>query len=104
MTRFDQITLPRPADSVDVSPATTAKRTGPAMWIAPGSLEVPFDRELTTTEVAAVRALLTVPTDEAATWRSDLEKYLALTTPTTAQNTAAIRTLAHLALDMLDRK
>lgn len=96
--------LPRPADSVDLSTATTAKRTGPAVWAEPGWLEIPFDRELTPAEVSAVTALLTAPTNAVATWRRQVEDYLALATPSTAQNAAVIKILARLVLDALNRR
>ncbi len=102
--RFDIWSLPRAADQVDLSGATTAKRTGPAWFGADGRLEIPFDRTLTTTEVAAVTKLLTAPSDAVATWRGQVQDYLAVTTPTTAQNTAAIKNLARLLLDVLDRQ
>ncbi len=102
--RFDGVALARPADDVDLSSVTTAKRTGPAVWVAPGSLEVPFSRTLTATEVAAVRELLTAPTDAVATWRGQVQDYLAQTSPSTADNAAAIKNMARLLLDVLDRQ
>lgn len=102
--RFEIKTLARSADATDLSAATTAKRTGPAAWTADGWLDIPFDRALTAAEVVAVTRLLTAPTDAVATLRTQLQDYLALTSPSTADSKAAITSLARLVLDVLDRK
>ena len=100
---FDDIVLARSADDVDLSSVTTATRTGPAAWVAPGSLEIPFSRALTDSEVAAVRQLLTAPTDAVAQWRAQVSDFLAIPSPTPAQTTAAFQNLVRLTLDLLDR-
>ncbi|MCW3041181.1 MAG: hypothetical protein JWM31_3086 [Solirubrobacterales bacterium] len=82
---------------------TTAVRTGPATWVAPGVLEIPFNRDLTATEIAGVRQLLAAPTDAAAQWRQQVTDFLALTSPTPTQSADAIRSLSRLVLDLLDR-
>lgn len=96
--------LARPADLVDLSSATSAQRTGSSWWAEDGRLEIPFDRDLTPAEVVAVTALLTAPTDVTAELRDRVETYLAYESPTTADNTAVLRSLARLALELLDHQ
>lgn len=104
--RFEITALPvgRIADEVDLSSATTAKRTGPAAFAADGRLDIPFDRALTPAEVDGVTRLLTSPTDTTAALRKQVTDYLALTSPSTVQNTAMFKGLSRLVLEILDRQ
>lgn len=98
--------LARPADDVDLSAVTGgAKRTGPARWDPnePGVLILPFDRELTPAEEAAVVLRLQSPSDDEATWRASAAAWLSVANPSVVQNTEHLRTLTRLMLNLLDR-
>lgn len=95
--------LARPADEVDLSPATTATRNGPAAWAEDGRLEIPFDRDLSPEEVAAVTLLLTSPTNTEAALRDHAQRFLAIAQPTAADNTAMLKNLARLVLELSSR-
>lgn len=102
--RFYITQLPRPADDVDFSSATTAKQTGPAKWASAGELDIPFDRKLTAAEAAAVELLLTSADNTEASVREQCANFLANPSPTTAQNSAHLKLLTRLLLDQLDRR
>ena len=69
-------TLARAAD-VDVSDLTTAKRTGRARWVSPTRLSIPFDKDPTPAEVAAIRRRLTTATPEEEALVASMESSLA---------------------------
>jgi hypothetical protein len=92
--RFDLPTVARSVDDTDLSDLTTAARTGPAVWLEDGALEIPFDRDLTDTEVAAIsnRLLTTDAAKEAIRWV--LVQYTANEAPTAAETRQAWDTIA----------
>lgn len=94
--------LVRPADEADLTGVTTAKRTGPAAWVADGVLDVPFDRTLTATELEGVRRRLTSVTDEEATIRDATLAFLSLSAPTAAETVDQVRRLTRIVLGLLD--
>lgn len=100
--KFKVARLPRAADSVDISDLTTAKRSGPAVWVDDGVLEVPFDRDLTQTEIDAIRLRLMSESSSEEGDRKAAANYLALTSPTVAQSAAQLQRLTRLVLGLLD--
>jgi hypothetical protein len=92
--RFELGTVARPVDDVDFSDLTTATRTGPAVWLEDGGLEIPFDQDLTDTEVAAVvnRLLTADAAKEAIRWV--LVQYRDNPAPTPAETQEAWNTIA----------
>lgn len=94
-------TVARPVDDVDLSDLTTAVRTGPAVWTDDG-LDIPFDRDLTPDEVAAVVLRLTTvdAADEQA--RVMLTDYLNNAAPSAEETDAQVRLLTALAVKLMD--
>jgi hypothetical protein len=92
--RFALPTVARSVDDTDLSDLTTAARTGPAVWADDGSLDIPFDRDLTDTEVAAIsnRLLTTDAAKEAIRWV--LVQYTANEAPTAEETRQAWDTIA----------
>jgi hypothetical protein len=92
--RFDLATLARPVDDTDFSDLTTATRTGPAVWTEDGALDIPFDRDLTDTEVAAIsnRLLTADATKDRIRWV--LVQYRENPAPTPAETQEAWNTIA----------
>lgn len=102
--RLDISTVARSVDDTDFADLTTAKRTGSAVWVDDGVLEIPFDRDLTPAEADAVALRLTTQDSAEEQLRKALEAYLQLTSPTAAQNAAVLKPLARLALRLLDKR
>lgn len=96
--RFELATLARPVDDTDFSDLTTAQRTGPATWTDDGGLDIPFDRELTATEVAAISNRLLTPDAGKENIRWVLVQYLANPAPTPAETKTAWDTIAEAVL------
>jgi hypothetical protein len=96
--RFELGTVARPVDDVDFSDLTTATRTGPAVWLEDGGLEIPFDRDLTDAEVAAVVNRLLTPDAAKEEIRRVLTGYLANPAPTPTETQAAWDTIAEAVL------
>jgi hypothetical protein len=98
--------LARAAADVDLTDLGLGTRqTGPAYWDPDvmGVLVIPMDPEPTLTpaqEQKVVRRFKSRSNQEADT-RDQLEAFLALASPTAAQNQAAVRGLARLVLDLL---
>lgn len=90
-------------DDVDFSDVTTAVRTGPAVWAEDGTLDIPFDRDLTAVELAAVRRRLESRTTVLEGLREGCEAYLDLPTPTAAQNAAQLKRMTRVLLVLLQR-
>lgn len=97
--------LPRPADEVDLSSATTARRTGRARWDPDemGVLDLPFDRELTADEEAAVLLLLQSPTEEAADLVGATEVFVGKANPSAVETAAQVKVLSRLMLELRNR-
>lgn len=96
-------TLARNVDAVDLSDLTTAKRTGPAEWVSAGVLDIPFDRVLTTVEVAAITLRLTNKTNDLAILCGNLDTFLATASPTSTQVVSAFKDLIRLYRAQTDR-
>jgi hypothetical protein len=99
-------TLARAAAQVDLSDLGLGTRqTAPAYWDPDtiGVLVIPMDPEPTLTpaqEQKIIRRFKSRSNQEADT-RDQLEAFLALASPTAAQNQAALRGIARLVLDLL---
>lgn len=91
----------RDVDSTDLSDLTTAMRTGPAVW-SNGGLEIPFDRELTQSEVDAIALRLTTSDSAEEADHQKLVDYLAKTSPTAAEQRAHLKIVTRLLLRVLD--
>jgi len=100
--RIQIATLARPAD-VDLSDLTTANRVGPAHWVDDTTLEIPFDRELTTAETAAIRNRLITPDASMEQVRQLLADYIAKPTTTPADDAQALKLMARAVLAYFDR-
>lgn len=94
--RFTVERLARKVAGIDLTSATSAVVTGTPEWVAPGVLEIPFDRPLTPSEVEAVTLRLTSGSEAEAQMREACAEYLALTSPTAAQTSAQVRVLTRL--------
>lgn len=95
--------LARSVDDVDLSSVTTAKRTGPAVWVGEGVMDIPFDRPLTDTEADAVALLLASQDDDEAHGRKKARDFLDDDAPNLADITAQVQTLTDLVLRLLDK-
>lgn len=91
----------RSVDAVDFSDLTDAARTGPASWTDDG-LDIPFDRDLSDDEVAAIgRRLMSTDATEEQQWTAVVQ-YLSNTAPDLAALTAQVDVLTQLAIRLLN--
>lgn len=99
--RFQINALAGHADSTDLTDLTDAQRTGPAYWLPDevGVLEIPFDRDLTDDEVAAITDRLSAPTIEDA--QAAVAAYLKIPDPSSQDNADQLRALTTLLLKLV---
>lgn len=110
MARFKARGLSRPVDDLDFSDITSARRTGPARWSGENELEIPFDRPLTAAEETAVRRRVVATDDTEEQLYALLDAaisgnadFLALSSPTAAQNAAQVKALTRQVQALLRR-